>query len=140
MRCRYCERKCEIPEEKNGYCRMYRNEQGIIMENYPDAYLNIYPVSSESIPMLHFYPNSIFLLISTIGCNFTCKGCISEFQTTRPGILHNVLTSRTPEEILSIARESGFRGLSWFSLSMQWCLMLFRVTLLQSGSNFSICK
>ena len=113
MKCSYCERVCEIPEEKNGYCRMYRNEQGTITENYPDAFLNIYPVSSESIPMLHFYPNGVFLLISTIGCNFACEGCISEFQTTRPGTLQEVLTPRSPDEILAIARESGCRGITF---------------------------
>ncbi|HTY14622.1 MAG TPA: radical SAM protein [Methanoregulaceae archaeon] len=113
MECSYCERACEIPEETNGHCRMYRNEKGKITENYPDAYLNIYPVSSESIPMLHFYPNSIFLLISTIGCNFSCEGCISEFQTTRPGTLQEVLTPYTPEEILAIAREGGCKGITF---------------------------
>jgi pyruvate-formate lyase-activating enzyme len=92
---------------------MYGNEQGTITENHPDAYLNIYPVSSESIPMLHFYPNRVFLLISTIGCNFACEGCISEFQTTRPGTLQNVLTHHTPEEILAIAREGGCRGITF---------------------------
>jgi len=113
MECSFCERSCEIPETMSGYCRMYRNEQGIIRENHPDAYLNIYPVASESIPMLHFYPNSVFLLISTIGCNFACEGCISEFQTTRPGTLENVLTRHTPEEILAIAREGGCRGITF---------------------------
>jgi len=92
---------------------MYRNEQETIVENYPDAYLNIYPVSSESIPMLHFYPNSVFLLVSTIGCNFACEGCISEFQTTRPGTLEKVLTPHTPEQVLSLARESSCRGITF---------------------------
>lgn len=113
MECSYCERICEIPENKNGYCKMYRNEQGILTENYPDRYLNIYPVSSESIPMLHFYPNGIFLLISTIGCNFACEGCISEFQTTRKGTLQEILTPHTPEEILDIAREGNCRGITF---------------------------
>jgi hypothetical protein len=110
MECSYCEWACEIPENMSGYCRMYRNEQGAILENHPDAYLNIYPVSSESIPMLHFHPNSVFLLVSTIGCNFACEGCISEFQTTRPGTLENVLTRHTVEEVLAITREGGCRG------------------------------
>lgn len=113
MKCWYCEQVCEIPEEMNGYCRMYRNEQGTITENYPDAYLNIYPVSSESIPMLHFYPNSVFLLISTIGCNFTCEGCISEFQTSRSGILQDILTPYTPEQILVLARDRDCRGITF---------------------------
>ena len=113
MKCCYCERVCEIPEHENGYCRMYRNEQGMITENYPDAYLNIYPVSSESIPMLHFYPNGVFLLISTIGCNFACEGCISRFQTTRKGTLQEILTSHTPGDIIAIAQESGCRGITF---------------------------
>jgi pyruvate-formate lyase-activating enzyme len=113
MECTYCERTCEIQENKNGYCKMYRNDQGTITENYPDRYLNIYPVSSESIPMLHFYPNGIFLLISTIGCNFACEGCISEFQTTRKGTLQEILTPHTPYEILDIAREGTCRGITF---------------------------
>jgi len=113
MECTYCERTCEIPENSTAFCRMYRNDQGTIKENYPDAYLNIYPVSSESIPMLHFYPNRIFLLISTIGCNFACEGCISEFQTTRTGTLQEILTPHTPEEILAIAREDNCRGITF---------------------------
>jgi pyruvate-formate lyase-activating enzyme len=92
---------------------MYRNSMGAITENYPDRYLNIYPVSSESIPMIHFYPNGIFLLISTMGCNFACDGCISEFQTTRPGTLQEVLVPHPPEEILSIAREYSCRGITF---------------------------
>jgi pyruvate-formate lyase-activating enzyme len=92
---------------------MYRNDEGTIAENYPDAYLNIYPVSAESIPVLHFYPNGIFLLVSTIGCNFSCEGCISEFQTTRQGNLHRVLTNHTPGEIITIAREGGCRGITF---------------------------
>lgn len=113
MECTYCERACNIPEGMNGFCRNYRNEQGIITENYPDSYLNIYPVNSESIPMLHFWPNGRFLLISTIGCNFACPGCISEFQTIRESTLETVLTRYTPEQILAIAREGGCRGISF---------------------------
>lgn len=113
MRCTYCERTCDILEGQNGYCRMYRNSMGTITENYPDRYLNIYPVSSESIPMIHFYPNGIFLLISTMGCNFACDGCISEFQTTRPSTLQEVLTPHTPEEILKTAKEYSCRGITF---------------------------
>jgi pyruvate-formate lyase-activating enzyme len=113
MLCGYCERACDIQEAMNGHCRMYRNEAGTITENFPDAYLNVYTVTSESIPVLHFYPNHTFLLISTIGCNFTCEGCISEFQTIRPGTLHEVLTKYTPEQILAIAREGGCRGITF---------------------------
>lgn len=113
MKCRYCERLCDIPEDMNGYCRMYSNTCGIITENYPDAYLNVYPVSSESIPLLHFYPNGVFLLISTIGCNFACEGCYSEFQTTRKGTLQEVLTSYSPEDILTLARESNCIGITF---------------------------
>ena len=113
MRCRYCERACDMQEGQNGYCRMYRNSMGTITENYPDRYLNIYPVSSESIPMIHFCPNGIFLLVSTIGCNFACDGCISEFQTTRPSSLQEVLVPHTPEEILATARQYSCRGITF---------------------------
>jgi len=113
MKCSFCERMCDIPEDMNGYCRMYSNKLGVITENYPDSYLNVYPVSSESIPLLHFYPNGAFLLISTIGCNFACEGCYSEFQTTRPGTLQKVLTPYSPDDILGLARESNCIGITF---------------------------
>lgn len=113
MKCEYCERACTIPEHENGFCNMYRSDQGKIVENFPDMYLNIYPVSSESIPLLHFYPNNVFLLVSTIGCNFVCEGCVSQFQTTRKGSLQEILTPHTPEEILSLAREGQCRGITF---------------------------
>ena len=113
MRCSYCERACDLQEGQNGYCRMYRNSMGTIAENYPDRYLNIYPVSAESIPMIHYCPNGIFLLISTMGCNFSCDGCISEFQTTRPSSLQDVLVPHTPEDILTTARHYSCRGITF---------------------------
>jgi pyruvate-formate lyase-activating enzyme len=48
-----------------------------------------------------------------MGCNFACDGCISEFQTTRPGNLQEVLVPHTPEEILAIARQYSCRGVTF---------------------------
>ncbi|NLV27032.1 MAG: radical SAM protein [Methanomicrobiales archaeon] len=113
IQCNYCECRCQIPEHKTGKCSMYRHENGQISEIYPDCYLNIYPVTTESIPLLHFYPNNRFLLISTIGCNFACEGCISEFQSYGNKTLSDTLIKYTPEEILNIARKGNCRGIAF---------------------------
>lgn len=113
IQCNYCECRCQIPEHMTGKCSMYRHENGQIIEIYPDCYLNIYPVTTESIPLLHFYPNSRFLLISTIGCNFACEGCISEFQSYGNKTVSETLIRHTPEEILDIARKGNCRGIAF---------------------------
>ena len=113
IKCQYCEFRCAIPEHMTGRCNMYQHEQGKIIERYPDRYLNIYPVTSESIPLLHFYPNSRFLLISTIGCNFACEGCISEFQTSDTSNISSTLVTHTPTGIVEIAREGGCIGIAF---------------------------
>lgn len=113
IQCTYCECMCNIPEHMSGKCTMYQHVQGQITEKYPDCYLNIYPVTTESIPLLHFYPNSTFLLISTIGCNFSCEGCISEYQTSGNTSISDILVKHTPEEILDIARLGNCRGIAF---------------------------
>lgn len=84
MKCTYCEIGCTIQEKATGQegatgaCRMYECHQGKIVERFPDQYLTIFPISIETMPMLHFFPRGKFLQLSTVGCNFHCTGCISE--------------------------------------------------------------
>ncbi|ABE51481.1 radical SAM protein [Methanococcoides burtonii] len=78
MKCNICEIGCDLVEGKHGQCRMYTNEKGVVVERFPNNYFTMLPISIETMPLLHFYPNSKFLQVCTIGCNFNCEGCISE--------------------------------------------------------------
>ena len=46
------------------------------------GYLGAYPISIESIPLLHFYPSGKFLQVFSIGCNFQCPGCVARLLSS----------------------------------------------------------
>ncbi|MDR3555490.1 MAG: hypothetical protein P4L55_12100, partial [Syntrophobacteraceae bacterium] len=81
MRCEICERKCDIEQKGIGGCGMYIVMGGQIRERYPDRYLAAIGTAIESMPMVHYHPGGKFLQVCTAGCNFSCRGCVSEVLT-----------------------------------------------------------
>lgn len=110
MECNYCEVKCEIREGGEGHCSMYINVGGVIHEKYPDMYLNVYPASIETVPMMHYYPRNRFLIVSTIGCNFSCEGCVSGLITTNCDVASKAMKSIPPQEMIQKVREENCTG------------------------------
>ncbi len=113
IRCDICEFKCKIENGETGICKMYINKDGFLEERFPNRYLFIFPISIETQPMLHFYPNHKFLQISTIGCNFRCKGCISEVLTVNPDSISKTLKYLSPDEIIEMAKNEECIGISF---------------------------
>ena len=109
--CDICEMRCEIAQGSAGRCRMYTNQEGHITEKYPDSYLVEYPISIETMPLLHFYPREKFIQVSTIGCNFTCSGCVSELLTRSVPEFAPSLIKKSPKMIVQRARDEGCRGI-----------------------------
>lgn len=110
VQCRICEHKCNIGEGSTGICRMYTQSGGVLREKYPGRFFACYPVSSESIPLLHFMPNGKFLLVSTIGCNFRCPGCVSEMIISNTDSVSRMLKEYRAEEILDFADREDCSG------------------------------
>lgn len=76
MKCKICEIGCEINEHNRGRCGTYVCTDKISQD--PDlGYLGAYPISIETVPLLHFYPSGKFLQVFSMGCNFQCPGCVS---------------------------------------------------------------
>lgn len=90
---------------------MYANNGGTITERYSGSYLVEYPISIETMPLLHFYPRGKFLQVSTIGCNFSCSGCVSEILTRATGELAPALNRKTPDMVVSRAVAEGCLGI-----------------------------
>ena len=114
MNCNICEICCEIKEGGVGACKMYTNRNNEIVERFPDSYLAAFPISIETMPMLHFYPKGKFLQIGTIGCNFKCKGCISEILVKQVGAASRVLVEMKPEEVVRKAIADNCIGIAFF--------------------------
>ncbi|MCD4742526.1 MAG: radical SAM protein, partial [Desulfobacteraceae bacterium] len=111
MKCEICEIGCNIEEGEFGGCRMYTNKNGIIEERYPNSYSTLFPISIETLPTLHFYPNHKFLQVSSIGCNFFCKGCISEILAAGTETLSATLKAMPPEKVIKKAIKEDCKGI-----------------------------
>ena len=103
MKCSYCELNCTITEGSTGVCHCYTNTSEAIVERFPGTYLVEYPISIETVPLLHFYPQGKFLQVSTIGCNFSCPGCVSEILTGMVDELWPAMKRRSPDEVVAHA-------------------------------------
>ncbi|HPT38150.1 MAG TPA: radical SAM protein [Methanothrix sp.] len=77
MQCKVCEMGCEINEHSTGRCGTYVNDGCTIIQSPEIGYMGAYPISIETVPMLHFHPSSKFLQVFSTGCNFECTGCVA---------------------------------------------------------------
>lgn len=111
MKCNYCELSCTIPEGSTGVCQCYTNESGTVVERFPGTYLVETPISIETMPLLHFYPQGKFLQVSTIGCNFSCPGCVSEIMTRMVDELGPAMNKRSPDEVVAHAHAENCIGI-----------------------------
>ncbi|MGW8161981.1 MAG: AmmeMemoRadiSam system radical SAM enzyme, partial [Desulfobulbales bacterium] len=110
--CRTCQRRCEIPKDKSGWCRTRINVDGSL-------YSMIYgEVSSQSInpiekkPVYHFLPGSRWLSLGSLGCNLRCPGCQNwEIAHWQKGAMATTFLS--PEDSVQAAKENGCAGISW---------------------------
>jgi pyruvate formate lyase activating enzyme len=113
MKCTVCERSCLIPEGRSGACGLYLNKGNEIRERYPDRYLITTPISIETMPMLHYYPGSKFLQVSTAGCNFSCSGCISAVIVKEMKADSRALRHLEPDQVVAMARKQECLGITF---------------------------
>jgi len=111
IQCTICEQGCIIPENGVGICGMYTTNGTTVIERFPCSYLITTPISIETMPLIHFHPKGKFLQVSTIGCNFSCPGCISEILAKRVDELAPALEHLSAEMVIARAQEEGCIGL-----------------------------
>ncbi len=111
MKCNICEIGCMLKDGATGKCGMYRLNEDQVEELYPDLYLTLFPISIETMPILHHNPRGKFLQISTVGCNFRCGGCISETLTARMEDISGGLKKVDAESVVNKAMEENCTGI-----------------------------
>ena len=89
---------------------MYNCKNGKISERFPDRYLALWPGAIETIPFLHYTPGGRYLLLSTIGCNLSCEGCVSYVLAKNQDLLTDALIHADPADILRIAKDNACIG------------------------------
>lgn len=113
MKCGICELGCRIEEKEYGRCRMITVKNGVLCERYPERFSTLFPISVETLPVLHFYPNHKFLQISSVGCNFSCPGCVSEILTLGTETLYKALKQVSAETLVQKAIQEGCKGIAF---------------------------
>lgn len=107
MKCRVCEVGCDINGNSRGRCGTYVNLGNTIIQEPGIGYMGAYPISVETVPMLHFYPSEKFLQVFSTGCNFECPGCVARLLASNKSLGWPTLS---PSEVVAKALEQGCKG------------------------------
>jgi len=110
IRCELCARRCLIPENKEGFCRVRVNKKGTLYTlNYGKIIsMDVDPIEKK--PLFHFYPGSHTLSLASVGCNFKCQFCINWEISQAEKITGKTYT---PEDIIKIANEKNLKIIAY---------------------------
>jgi pyruvate formate lyase activating enzyme len=102
LRCTICPHQCVLAVGKCGVCYTKENQGGKIIDlSYGRlSALAVDPIEKK--PLVHFYPGSKALSISSIGCNFTCPWC-QNFELSQSKIDEVHTRYMEPESVVEIA-------------------------------------
>ncbi len=112
--CHICQRRCLIKENQRGYCLTRINSHGKL---YSLIYgriscLMISPIEKK--PVYHFFPNSMWLSLGSLGCNFRCPGC-QNWDIAHSKVEEDLKNVRfiPPDELIQTAKKNHCLGISW---------------------------
>ena len=75
VRCKLCNWRCLIDEDKLGRCCVRKNIDGVLYSLSYDKVCSANPDPIEKKPLFHFQPGTSSFSIATMGCNFRCEFC-----------------------------------------------------------------
>ncbi len=114
VHCFLCSHHCRISPGSRGRCGVRENRDGIL---FSLVYQRAVAAGSDPIekkPLFHFLPGSDSFSLAAAGCNFTCFHCqnwaISQVPRGESPIPGRDLP---PEEVVSLARRTGCRSISY---------------------------
>jgi pyruvate formate lyase activating enzyme len=110
-RCIVCPRMCTLKPGQRGFCGTKENQGGKII-NLTYGLLSAIAVDPiEKKPLAHFYPGSLSLSISSVGCSFTCPWCQNwHLSTAKPG---GGLKRVPPDYVVDMAHRQDCTSISY---------------------------
>ncbi|MBT1248143.1 MULTISPECIES: AmmeMemoRadiSam system radical SAM enzyme [unclassified Thermosipho (in: thermotogales)] len=107
--CELCPRKCFLKDDQMGFCKVRKNEDGIL---YTMNYGEISAIAMDPIekkPFFHFRPKDKVFSIGSWGCNFSCGFCQNwEISQVKPAV-----KTVTPVQIVEMAKNSNSGGIAF---------------------------
>ncbi|MEW6332764.1 MAG: AmmeMemoRadiSam system radical SAM enzyme, partial [Thermodesulfobacteriota bacterium] len=112
IQCMLCPRRCRVPNNRRGYCRVRENRGGqfysLVYGNPCAAHLD--PIEKK--PFFHVLPGTTAFSLATAGCNFHCKFCQNwEISQVSPEDLYN--HDLPPETAVRKARDMRARSVAY---------------------------
>lgn len=117
MICDFCFRKCDIGKGGTGYCKMRKEENGVIVS---PSYAHVPSMAIDPIekkPLYHFMPGTKTLSFGLAGCSLSCSFCqnweLSQRQLDGPFV--------RPEEFTLYAEAKNIPSISFtYSEPLVW--------------------
>jgi pyruvate formate lyase activating enzyme len=103
---------CVIKPGERGFCGTKENQDGKIISLTYGKLSAIAVDPIEKKPLAHFYPGSLSLSVSSVGCSFTCPWCQNwHLSTGKPE--DNNLRYMDPREVVQIAQRQECRSIAY---------------------------
>jgi pyruvate formate lyase activating enzyme len=112
LRCTICPHLCVLSPGKRGLCNTKENQEGKIVDLIYGKLSALAVDPIEKKPLAHFYPGSISLSISSIGCNFTCPWC-QNYGLSQSKIDDIQTRYMEPESVVEIALAQKCTSISY---------------------------
>lgn len=115
VQCLLCAHQCKIKENSRGICQVRENRAGTLNSLVYGRLVseNVDPIEKK--PLFHMLPGTLSYSIATVGCNFRCLHCqnynISQYPRMHGGEVPG--TSRSPEQVVTAARQHGCHSISY---------------------------
>jgi pyruvate formate lyase activating enzyme len=114
VRCKLCNWRCVIDEDKLGRCCVRKNIEGVLYSLNYDKVCSANPDPIEKKPLYHFQPGTSSFSIATMGCNFRCEFC-QNWQISQAALEDGQISGQaiSPEHIVSGAIRSGCKSIAY---------------------------
>jgi pyruvate formate lyase activating enzyme len=110
--CNLCIIGCNIGEGKKGVCQTRENQDGTLFSLTYGKLSSFSTDFVEKVPLYHFFPNQRFLTVGGLGCNLSCKFCLTWSITQAP--LDEIPAEKiSPDRLIKAAMELKCRGIAY---------------------------
>lgn len=103
VQCELCPHSCIIENGKRGFCRVRKNDNGVLIaETYGIiSAINLDPIEKK--PLYRFYSGTNILSIGTVGCNMRCEFC-QNYDISQVSVDDIFLKKISVNEIIEIVK------------------------------------
>jgi pyruvate formate lyase activating enzyme len=110
--CVLCPRRCVVPNNARGFCRVRENRNGILYSLVYAKPCAVHVDPIEKKPLFHVLPGTKSFSIATAGCNMACKFC-QNWQISQSNPEDIRYRDMLPEEVVAMAESSGSSSIAY---------------------------